>query len=176
MAVVRWSPISDLLAVHSAMDRLFNGSFTRPGGGGRADAVDAESEGYLPLDVYRTDTEWVVRAAVPGADPNSVEVICEGNTVRISGEIQWPEDIKSENVWLRENFYGQFRRQVTLPEDAICDDSRAEFQNGMLILHVPRDVTRTQPKRIPISSGSTAASGGSGAGDRELAASTGSRK
>jgi HSP20 family protein len=158
------------------MDRLFNESFTRPGGRGRGDTVDTESEGYLPMDVYRTDSEWVVRAAVPGADPNSVEVTCEGNTVRISGEIQWPKDVKSEDFWLRENFYGQFRRQVSLPEDAICDDSRAEFQNGMLILHVPRDVARTQPKRIPISSGSAAGSEGSGAGDRELAASTGSRK
>jgi HSP20 family protein len=93
------------------MDRLFNESFTRPGGRGRGDTVDTESEGYLPMDVYRTDSEWVVRAAVPGADPNSVEVTCEGNTVRISGEIQWPKDVKSEDFWLRENFYGQFRRQ-----------------------------------------------------------------
>jgi HSP20 family protein len=174
MALVRWSPISDLLAVHSGMDRLFDDSFMRPGARGRAEAEDAESEGYLPIDVYRTDTEWVVRAALPGADPNSVEVTCEGNTVRISGEIQWPKGAKSENFWLRENFYGQFRRQVSLPEDAICDDSRAEFQNGMLILHVPRDAARTQPKRIPISGGSTIGSGGTGAGDRELAASTGS--
>jgi HSP20 family protein len=169
MAITRWSPISDLLAVHSAMDRLFNETLTPGRVRGESFAAAAPAaEGDLPMDVYRTDTEWVVRAAVPGADPNSVEVICEGNTVKIRGEIKWPDGVKSENYWLRENFYGKFSREITLPEDALCDESKAEFQNGMLILHVPRDQARTQPKRIPVSAGTTS--------ERQLAASSSSRK
>jgi HSP20 family protein len=174
MAVTRWSPLSDLLAVQSAMDRLFTGNFIQ--GRGRREALEAVGEGYVPIDVYRTDKEWIVRAAVPGADPNAVEVTCEGNTVTLRGEIKWPDGVKSENYWLRENFYGNFSRLITLPDDARCDDSRAEFLNGMLVAHVPRDTSKAQPKRIPVAAATGSQEGASATSQRPIAASSASRK
>jgi HSP20 family protein len=166
MAIARWSPISDLLAVHSRMDRLFNDRLTS--GRDQGEYLSVASEYYLPMDVYQTDKEWVIRAAVPGADPGSVEVTCEGNTIRISGEIQRPDGVKPENYWLRENFYGKFQRQVTLPEDARCDESQAEFHNGMLVLRVPKDRARAQPKRIPVSAGVSTEAGTGTTSERQL--------
>lgn len=157
MAITRWSPISDLISLHNAMDRLFSESF--PGTGrGRGDALSALGEGYLPIDVYQTDKEWVVQASVPGADPQSVEVTCEGDTMKITGEIKPPQhEVKSENYWLRENFYGKFSRQVTLPENAMCDQAKAEFRNGMLVLTVPKSQpAKAQTRKIPITSGAQA--------------------
>lgn len=151
MALTRWSPITDLMALHNAMDRLFSESLASVGRG-RTETLTASGEGYLPIDVYQTDKEWVVRAALPGADPQSVEVTGDGNTVRIKGEIKAPEGVKSEDYWLRENFYGNFSRQVTLPEDARFDQSRAEFQNGTLVLTVPR-AQPSKPKKIPVTAG-----------------------
>jgi HSP20 family protein len=154
MSLTRWTPISDLVSLHNAMDRLFSDSLPMVGRG-KGDSVTTFGEGYLPLDVYQTDKEWVIRAAVPGADPQTVDVTCEGNTIRIQGEIKWPE-AKSENYWVRENFYGKFSRQITIPEDAQCDQSKAEFQNGMLVLTVPKAApTKTQTKKIPVMAGSS---------------------
>lgn len=153
-SVIRWSPISDLMSLHSAMDRLFSDTFGLPG---QTRTVGAVGEGYLPLDVYQTDKEWVIRASVPGVDPSTVDVTFDGGQINIKGEIKPPADAKAENFWLRENFYGKFSRQVTLPEDALGDQAKAQFMNGVLTLTVPK-AQPAKPKsvKIPISRGTGA--------------------
>ena len=123
MAISRWSPVTDLVSLHSAMDRLSTDSLTS-GGRRRGDIFGVSGEGFLPLDIYQNDKEWVIRAAVPSVNPEQVEVTCDGSTIRISGEIKPPENTKSENYVMRENYYGAFSREVTLPEETMCDQSR----------------------------------------------------
>jgi HSP20 family protein len=165
MAIARWSPISDLVSLHSAMDRLFDDSYSG-GGRRRGDTFGVIGEGYLPLDVYRTEREWVIRAGIPNVDPGQVEVTCEGNTVRIAGEIKPPQEMKSENAWMRENFYGVFTREITLPEETVCEQSKAEFQNGMLVLTLPKaQPNKQQVKKIPVTAGAnTSSNGGTNSG------------
>ncbi len=133
--LVRWSPLSDLMSLHSAMDRLFGDTFGAGATIGRL--VGAVGTGYLPLDVYQTEKDWVSRAAVPGVDPSAVEVTFDAGTITIKGEITPTENGHPENFWLRENFYGKFSRQVTLPEEALGEQSKAEFKNGLLTITVP---------------------------------------
>ena len=148
-SVIRWSPISDLMSLHNAMDRLFTDSFGRTG---QPHSVGAVGEGYVPLDIYQTDKEWVIRAAVPGVEPSSVDLTFDGGQISIKGEIKPPADARPENYWLRENFYGPFNRQVTLPEDALGDQARAQFVNGLLILTVPKaQPAKPNSVKIPIS-------------------------
>ena len=156
-SVIRWSPISDLMSLHNAMDRLFGDTFGVPGS---SRSVGAVGEGYLPLDVYQTDKAWVIRAAVPGVDPSAVEVTFDGGQITIKGEIKPPADTPPEEYWLRENYAGKFSRQVTLPDDTVGEQARAQFVNGMLILTVPR-AQPTKPKsvKIPISGGSASGNG-----------------
>ena len=155
MAISRWSPVSDLVALHNTMDRLFSDSYAGRGGGRRQDEIfGVIGEGFLPLDVYQSEKEWVIRAGVPNVDPEKVEVTCDGNTIRISGEIKPPEDNESQNYLMRENFYGAFSREVTLPEETVCEQSRAEFRNGMLVLTLPKaEPTKHQAKKIPVTAG-----------------------
>ena len=156
-SVIRWSPISDLMSLHSAMDRLFGDTFGLPG---QSRTVGAVGEGYLPLDVYQTDNEWVIRAAVPGVDPSAVEVTFDPGQITVKGEIKPPADARPEQYWLRENFSGKFSRQVTLPEDAVGELARAQFVNGLLILTVPK-AQPAKPKsvKIPISGGTASGNG-----------------
>ena len=93
--VIRWSPVTDLMSLHSAMDRLFGDTFGLQSGQSRA--VGATGEGYLPLDVYQTESDWVIRAAVPGIDPRNVEVTFDGGQITIKGEITAPEGSHPEN-------------------------------------------------------------------------------
>ncbi len=155
MAISRWSPVSDLVSLHNTMDRLFSESLAGRGRGRRQDDLfGVIGEGFLPLDVYQTDKEWVIRAGVPNVDPENVEVTCDGNTIRISGEIKPPADNKSQDYWMRENYYGAFSREVTLPDETICEQSKAEFRNGMLVLTLPKaQPTKHQVKKIPVTAG-----------------------
>ncbi|HYM50871.1 MAG TPA: Hsp20/alpha crystallin family protein [Candidatus Limnocylindrales bacterium] len=143
------------MSLHSAMDRLFSDSIAGTGRR-RGDVFGVVGEGFLPLDVYQTEKEWVIRAGVPNVDPRDVEIICDGNTIRISGEVKAPQNTKSENYWMRENYYGAFLREVTLPEPTVCEQSKAEFQNGMLVLTLPKaQPGKPHAKKIPVTSGST---------------------
>jgi HSP20 family protein len=137
------------------MDRLFNDSLTGTGRARRVgDTFGVIGEGFLPLDVYQTDKEWIIRAGVPSVDPQQVEITCDGNTIRINGEVKPPQNMKSENYWMRENFYGAFTREITLPEQTLCDQSKAEFQNGMLVLTLPKaQPSKSQVKKIPVTAG-----------------------
>jgi len=139
------------------MDRLFGDTF---GVSGPSRAVGAVGEGYLPLDIYQTDREWAIRAAVPGVDPNAVEVRFDGGQITIKGEIKPPSDARPEQFWLREIFTGTFSRQVTLPEDAVGEQATAQFVNGMLTLTVPK-AQPAKPKsvKIPISGGTAGGNG-----------------
>ncbi len=153
MAISRWSPVSDLVSLHSAMDRLFTDSLTT-GGLRRGDIFGVSGEGFLPLDIYRDDKAWVIRAGVPSVNPEQVEVTCDGNTIRISGEVKPPENTKSESYVMRENFYGTFSREITLPEETMCEQSTAEFRNGMLVLTLRKaEPSEHQVKKIPVIAG-----------------------
>ncbi len=73
MALIRWNPTSDLMNLHSEMDRIFNDvwqgfGLTPRGGDGQAAA------GYLPLDLERTEDAVVAYAPVPGFTPEEVSV------------------------------------------------------------------------------------------------------
>lgn len=150
MAISRWSPVTDLVSLHSAMDRLFTDSLTA-GGRRCGDIFGVSGEGFLPLDIYQYDKAWVIRAAVPSVNPEQVEVTCDGTTIRISGEIKPPENTKSDGYVMQENYYGAFSREVTLPEETMCDQSRAEFRNGMLTLTLSKaEPSKHQAKKIPV--------------------------
>jgi HSP20 family protein len=152
--VIRWSPLSDLMSLHNAMDRLFTDTFRLPGG--QSQTVGAAGEGYLPLDIYQTDREWVIRAAVPGVDPNAVELTFDSGMITLKGEIKAPEGVKPDQYWVRENYYGKFSRQVTLPDDAMGEQTKAQFFNGILVLTVPKaEPAKPKSVKIPIAGGHT---------------------
>jgi HSP20 family protein len=159
-SVIRWSPINDLMSLHSAMDRLFGDTLGIPG---PSRSVGSVGDGYLPLDVFQTDKEWVVRAAVPGIDPGAVDVTFDGGQITIKGEIRPPAGVQPEHFWLRENFCGTFSRTISLPDDALGEQARAQFVNGMLVLTVPKaQPARPRSVKIPVSGG-----GGSGNGEQK---------
>src|SRR5260370_30474576 len=99
MAISRWSPVTDLVSLHSAMDRLFTDSLTT-GGRRRGDIFGGSGEGFLPLDIYQNDKEWVIRTGVASGNPEQVEGTCGGSTNGISGGIQPPANTKHQNYRL----------------------------------------------------------------------------
>lgn len=145
MSLMRWDPFREMVSLRDAMDRLFEESFVRPrarvsGNGGRRTL-------YLPIDAYATDEELVVEAMLPGVSSEDVNVTIEDDTLTISGEIPAP----AENVdWMiQESAYGPFRRTLTLNVPVDADGADATFENGRLILHLPK-AEEARPKQIKV--------------------------
>jgi HSP20 family protein len=142
--LTRWQPWSELVTLRQGMDRLFEDSFLRPGFAWRA--IPREGVIQLPVDIYSTEDEVVIRAAVPGVDPDDVEITIEGDTLTIKGETKAPEDV---DYICQEHCYGPFARTFTLNVPIQIDKATAEFENGVLTLTLPK-TEEVKPKTIKI--------------------------
>ena len=153
--LTRWNPTNEVLSLREAMDRLFQESFVPSFATGIFGGSFGGGGNWLPLDVYETPDEVVVKAAVPGLKPDDLNIQVLGDTVTISG--QWQSGAtgangngdRQQNYLLREHPYGQFTRTVTLPVTVNPDRADANFENGILTLTLPK-AEEARPKSIPI--------------------------
>mgnify|MGYP000871806053 CR=1 FL=1 len=146
MSITRWEPFKDLMTLREAMDRLFEDSFVRTG----PRWVSAgEPRCELPLDVYATDEELVIMAAVPGVNPSDVEITIEGDSLTIRGEI--PAPMENVDYIARERPYGKFQRNLRLNIPVQADKAEATFDKGVLTLTIPKQ-EEIKPRTIKVTS------------------------
>ncbi|MBI5879465.1 MAG: Hsp20/alpha crystallin family protein [Chloroflexi bacterium] len=144
--VIRWDPMSDVVSLRDAMDRLFEDSFIQP----RFMGTIREGFGQLPVDVVESDNDVVVKASVPGIKPEDLDITVVGDTLTIKGEIKAQTKEEKTNFLLRERRWGMFQRTLTLPVEVQADRARAEFEHGVLTLTLPK-VEEIKPKQIKVS-------------------------
>jgi len=145
--IVRWGPFVELHQMRHAMDRVF-GDF-------RPFRPDTGTEiGHIPLDASETDDAFEVQAALPGVKPDDVEIQVHGDTVTIKGELKEESEGKDRNWLRRERRYGVFARSFTLPTSIDAEKAAADFQDGVLKLHLPKSEA-ARPKTIKVGTGSS---------------------
>jgi HSP20 family protein len=141
----------EFVSLRDAMDRFFSDSF--PTGAFRGlSATNGSGRFNLPLDVYGSDNEIVVIAAVPGIEPDQIELTINQNTVTIRGELRnvaSSEEAKNATWYLHELPYGNFQRSLTLPVDVDVAKADATFDHGILKLRLPK-AESAQPKQIKV--------------------------
>lgn len=145
MNLVRWEPFRELMSLRQAMDRLLEESFVRPS---RALGLFGE-EAQPPIDVYQTPNEVVVKASLPGVKPEDVEITITDDTLTIKGEAKAKEELKREDYLYQEHRYGGFARSISLPRALQSEKAEATFEDGILILTIPR-AEEAKPKAIKI--------------------------
>ena len=147
--LMRLDPAREAMSLREAMDRLFEESFLRPGFFGNGESGAA----MLPMDMYETENEVVVKAAVPGVKPEDIEVTVTGDLLTMKGEFKSEsEQTDEKRNWHRqERRYGSFSRQVTLPAAVNSDACQADFEDGVLTLKLPK-AEEAKVKRVQIQS------------------------
>ena len=143
--LVRWEPFRDLVSLRDAMDRLFEESFVRPAGS----LAYPSDVGALAIDIYDDGDNIMVKSALPGVQPDDVEINVTGDTLTISGETKVEDDVKDENYIRRERRYGSFCRSFTLPTPIVADKAAAEFKDGILTLSLHK-AEQAKPKTITV--------------------------
>lgn len=144
--LIRWEPASDVVTLRDAMDRLFDDAFTRPFSVLRNGGATWSS---LPIDMYQTNDDVVVKAVVPGIRPDQVQISVTGDVLTIRGEVKQEEE-KEDRAWhIREHRLGSFERSVGLPVSVVSDKAAAEFENGVLTITLPK-AEEVKPKTISI--------------------------
>ena len=150
------------------MDQLLNESFVgspfRTLWSRGAGTGTGQTPWPLPLDVYATDQQVVVVAAVPGMRPEDLQVTYNQGTLTLSGTIHnvaEGEEAKGATWYAHELWSGQFRRSLSLPFEVDADRADAMFEYGIVRIVLPK-AEQAKPKTIAIKAGTSAQAIGSG--------------
>jgi HSP20 family protein len=140
-----WEPFREF---EKMWDRFF------PFFGGRWLEPYFEPEGFFSawtpsVDIEESDHEYLLRAELPGMKKEEVNVKVEGRTLSISGEREQEKEEKDKRHLRVERTYGAFRRSFTLPEAVLPEKLSAEFKDGVLNIHLPKDES-AKPKAIEV--------------------------
>jgi HSP20 family protein len=142
---MRWEPYRETINLREWMDRMMDESWGRQLGAVASIASPA-------IDMYHTDDDVVVKATLPGVRPEDLNISVTSDVLTIRGEVK--EETSSNggngaNYHVRERRYGSFSRSLPLPTAVIAENARAEFENGILTLTLPK-AEEVRPKTITV--------------------------
>jgi HSP20 family protein len=144
--LTRWEPARGLTTLQDQVNRLFNDSFRRTD-------EEASLSAWAPaVDVYETEHELVVKADLPEVDPKDLDIRVENNILTISGERKFEKKVNEENYLRVERSYGSFSRSFTLANTVNPEAIKADYQNGVLTLSIPKR-EEAKPKQIKVNVG-----------------------
>jgi len=132
-----------MMTLREAMDRLFDDAFTRP--------INLRDGGWSApaIDMYQTDDEVVVKAALPGFKANEVQINVTGDMLTLKGDMQHEEEKKDKAWHIREQRWSAFERTVALPTAVVSDRASADFENGILTIKLPK-AEEVKPRTITV--------------------------
>jgi HSP20 family protein len=144
--LTRWDPFREMMTIRNTMDRMFDTALT-------GQSSDWQRMNWdLPLDVSENQDEFIVKASLPGIDPENIEITFNNNTLTIKGDVLDEKEEEGERYHLRERRFGSFSRSITLPAGIEGDKIDARYENGVLKLRLPKG-EEVKPKKISIMSG-----------------------
>jgi len=143
-AIARWDPLREMVSLRDAMNRLFEDSFVRPA------AWPMPFDGTsVAVDMIDGKDDVIVTASVPGIKPEDLDITLTGDTLTIRGEFKSEDKREDASVIRQERRFGAFERSLSLPTQVVADKARAEFENGVLTLTLPK-AEEVKPKSIKV--------------------------
>lgn len=95
-------------------------------------------EGQLAIDVYQTPDEIVIKSTIAGVSPEDISVTIDNDMVTVRGERKSQQEVKKDDYYYQECYWGSFSRSVILPVDVETDKIEAELKNGILTVTLPK--------------------------------------
>jgi HSP20 family protein len=134
---------------HSEVDRLFERFFEDPFLTLREPAAGWGA--WAPaLDVSESESEYAIRAELPGVEAKDLEISVTGDVLVISGEKKEESEERKGTVYRAERRFGSFRRSISLPESVDASKVSAEYGKGVLTIRLPKS-GESLARRIPVS-------------------------
>jgi HSP20 family protein len=140
---------SSLATLRDEMSRLFERFFREPFDVGLSKAWPAAFGRGVRMDLAESEKDVVIKAELPGVDPNDVEINVTGNMLTVRGEKKEEKEEKKRDYHFVERSYGGFHRSVQLPSSVNPEKVDAEFKNGVLTVKLAKR-TDAKPKRITV--------------------------
>ncbi len=139
-----WPTFGRLTDLRDEIDRLFEVPL--------AELTRASQllSGWTPaLDVYEDKDNVYVRAELPGMKREDIDLSLHNGSLSISGERKSEAKYKDAEVYRSERFFGRFQRTVTLPTPVNVEKVKAQYQDGILSVTLPK-AEEAKPKHIDV--------------------------
>ena len=141
--IARWEPFRGVTTLQDQINRLFNDTFERAG-------EQSNLSAWAPaVDIYENEHELVVKADLPDVDSKDLDIRVENNLLTIRGERKFEKKVNEENYLRVERSFGAFARSFTLANTVNPDAIKADYQNGVLTLTIPKR-EEAKPKQIKV--------------------------
>jgi HSP20 family protein len=133
MSLIKWEPFDDI-------DRVFNEfPFPFAKGAGRD----------LAIDLYEEGNDIIAKMSLPGVDGEKIDVSVEDGYLRMSGSREEERKEKKKNYYSKEITRGSFERMVRLPGSVDTGKVKAEYEDGMLTVTLPK-IGETRSNNIKV--------------------------
>ena len=112
---------------------------------------------FAPTDVSEDTNGIQISMELPGVDPDDVRLSLENTILTIRGEKRPQVDQKNDRVHRFERTYGIFERTFVLPSTVDPDQIEARYENGVIIITIPK-AERAKPREIRVKSSASGSS------------------
>jgi HSP20 family protein len=134
-----------MVTLRDRMSKLFDEAF-----GGRGEEKEMFKGAWYPsVDIYEKERELVLTAELPSIAENDIDIEVEGNTLTMKGKRWIEKEIKEDDYHRIERSYGNFYRSFTLPYNVDAGKIKAEHNDGLLRMSMPKK-SELKPKKVKI--------------------------
>ena len=144
MTMQRFDPFAEIRRMDAAFNRLWNT-------GARAPEVDG-GRWDVAMDVVQDGDDLIVRASLPGVEPDDIQVTLEDGLLTIEGETGAETEEQKGEYLLRERRFGRFHRALRLPNSVDAGSAEPSYANGVLTITVPKQEAK-KARRLAIKTG-----------------------
>lgn len=146
MSMLRHEPYSLVNQLHNEINRVFGMNGGRPGD----EETGSVTADWMPaVDIHEDADRYILRADLPGVDPEAIEITMENGVLTIRGDRSAERSVENGEYRRVERISGRFFRRFTLPDTADAEKISASGKNGVLEVTIPKHA-KVQPRRITV--------------------------
>ena len=98
-----------------------------------------DQDGELVVDVFETNADFVVLAAIAGIQIKDIDISLEKDMMVIKGNRGNPHNHLDKKYFYQECYWGPFSRKIVLPENIDIDKADAQIDKGILTVKIPKN-------------------------------------
>ena len=133
MTLIKWTPMWDPF---EDMDRMMPSL--------------RQVSGFVPsLDIYQDKDNVIIEAPLASVNPEDVKISIENDVLTIQGDSETKSEVDEKDYYRKEVKYGSFHRSVALPVTVKGDKAKAEYDDGILKITIPKE-EKVKPKTVKI--------------------------
>ena len=152
IATNQWEPFREMERIQRQMNRLFRDSFEKAVQNGDVNSSENKNFFEPEVDVKQADAAYIIQMDIPGLTKDQISLNIRDNFLVVSGERKREVNEQQPGGAIKEEReFGYFLRSIPLPQDAREGDIKSKYENGVLVVTIPRSATNNDRAKQPVS-------------------------